>query len=210
MSVDATRYVWELDLSAYTKKSTKRLVLLALADRANKEGTCFPSIARVCADTCLDRKTVMSTINDLIDIGVIEDTGERKGATMQVRVLRFKEISSKTVVNSDINGGKFPNNGGKSGTRNLKEPKIESNINKDSILKNEYKKSNNKWIPKHLYHQHMKDKVKQESFNKEMIVSEGMKKSFDEGFSNPNATKGIPEDVLNRLPKHLLKRVKRI
>lgn len=78
-------------------------------------------------------------------------------------------------------------------------------INKTTIAN----KPKQEWIPKHLYHQHMKDKVKQESFNKEMIVPKAMEDSFKEGFSNPNATKGIPEDVLSKLPKHLLKRIKR-
>ena len=41
MSVNATRFSWECDLSKTTKRSAKRLVLLALADRANKENTCF-------------------------------------------------------------------------------------------------------------------------------------------------------------------------
>ena len=144
MSVNATRFAWECDLSKTTKRSAKRLVLLALADRANNDGVCFPSIARICQDTCLDRKTAMNTINDLIELGLIEDTGEKKGATKQVRVLKFvslnpptpvdnskinEEISQTTVVNLLDNCGKFPSNSGKFGTRNLKEPINESKIN---------------------------------------------------------------------------------
>ena len=148
MSVNATRFAWECDLSKTTKRSAKRLVLLALADRANKENTCFPSIARVVKDTGMDRKTVMNTINDLITLGLISDTGERKGGTNQVRVLKInvdkqesyphdgQESSNKqcgiykeTVVNLPINGVEFPSNGGKFGTQNLKEPLIKSKIN---------------------------------------------------------------------------------
>ena len=151
MSVNATRFAWECDLSKTTKRSAKRLVLLALADRANKENTCFPSIARVVKDTGMDRKTVMNTINDLIALGLISDTGERKGCTNQVKVLKINvvkqesypqddkettnkqcEISKETVVNFPINGVEFPSNGGKFGTQNLKESLIESKNNLNS------------------------------------------------------------------------------
>ena len=148
MSVNATRFAWECDLSKTTKRSAKRLVLLALADRANKENTCFPSISRVVKDTEMDRKTVMNTINDLIKLGLVSDTGDRKGGTNQVKVLKINvdkqesypqdcknssnkqcEISKKTVVNLPINGVEFPSNGGKFGTQNLKESLIKSKIN---------------------------------------------------------------------------------
>ena len=151
MSVNATRFAWECDLSKTNKRSAKRLVLLALADRANKENTCFPSIARVVKDTGMDRKTVMNTINDLIALGLVSDTGERKGGTNQVRVLKINiveqesyqqkyqlspnkqcEISKETVVNLPINGVEFPSNGGKFGTQNLKESLIKSKDNLNS------------------------------------------------------------------------------
>lgn len=153
MSVNATRFAWECDLSKTTKRSAKRLVLLALADRANKENTCFPSIARVVKDTGMDRKTVMNTINDLISLGLISDTGERKGGTNQVRVLKINVdsvkqesypqgdqnssnkqgvISEETVVNLPINGVEFPSNGGKFGTQNLKQSLIKSKNNLNS------------------------------------------------------------------------------
>ena len=151
MSVNATRFAWEYDLSKNTKRSAKRLVLLALADRANKENTCFPSIARVVKDTGMDRKTVMNTINDLITLGLVLDTGERRGGTNQVRVLKINvdkqesypqehqlstnkqcEIPKETVVNLPINGVEFPSNGGKFGTQNLKESLIKSKNNLNS------------------------------------------------------------------------------
>lgn len=151
MSVNATRFAWECDLSKTTKRSAKRLVLLALADRANKENTCFPSIARVVKDTGMDRKTVMNTINDLITLGLVSDTGERKGGTNQVRVLKINVvkqesypqedqntpnkqcgISKETVVNLPINGVEFPSNGGKFGTQNLKQSLIKSKNNLNS------------------------------------------------------------------------------
>ena len=279
MSVNATRFAWECDLSKTTKRSTKRLVLLALADRANKENTCFPSIARVVKDTGMDRKTVMNTINDLITLGLVLDTGERKGGTNQVRVLKinvdkqesypqeYQEssnkqcvISKETVVNFPINGVEFPSNGGKFGTQNLKESLIKSknnlnsekdfNLDEKIVLKpkqpdsteigvkhvreslktapnssntevdgtyvheqqNNAVKSNESvvqqpkkqstWIPKHLYAEHMKQKLLDEQLNKEPFTPKSMIKSWEEGTTgNPNATKGIPEHLLTENPR---------
>ena len=279
MSVNATRFAWECDLSKTTKRSAKRLVLLALADRANKENTCFPSIARVVKDTGMDRKTVMNTINDLIKLGLVSDTGDRKGATNQVRVLKinvdkqesyqqeYQEssnkqcvISKETVVNFPINGVEFPSNGGKFGTQNLKESLIKSknnlnsekdfNLDEKIVLKpkqpdsteigvkhvreslktapnssntevdgtyvheqqNNAVKSNESvvqqpkkqstWIPKHLYAEHMKQKLLDEQLNKEPFTPKSMIKSWEEGTTgNPNATKGIPEHLLTENPR---------
>ena len=279
MSVNATRFAWECDLSKTTKRSAKRLVLLALADRANKENTCFPSIARVVKDTGMDRKTVMNTINDLINLGLVSDTGERKGGTNQVRVLKINvdkqesypqddqnipnkqcEISKETVVNFPMNGVEFPSNGGKFRTQNLKESLIKSknnlnsekdfNLDEKIVLKpkqpdsteigvkhvreslktapnssntevdgtyvheqqNNAVKSNESvvqqpkkqstWIPKHLYAEHMKQKLLDEQLNKEPFTPKSMIKSWEEGTTgNPNATKGIPEHLLTENPR---------
>lgn len=277
MSVNATRFAWECDLSKTTKRSAKRLVLLALADRANKENTCFPSIARVVKDTGMDRKTVMNTINDLITLGLISDTGERKGGTNQIRVLKINvvkqesypqedqntpnkqgEISKETVVNLPVNGVEFPSNGGKFGTRNLKQSLIKSknnlnsekdfNLDEEIVLKPKEEldftdgseivvesvreslktahNSSNKdgggtyvpeqqnndteslhsvvhqpkkqWIPKHLYAEHMKQKRFDEQLNKEPFTPKSMIKGWEDGMKgNPNATKGIPDHLLN-------------
>lgn len=236
MSVTATRFVWELDLSKFKKKSTKRLVLLALADRANNEGVCFPSVARICQDTYLDRKTVMSTINDLIEAELLVDTGERKGETKQVRVLQIKmsavdnskntpveqcEISKTTVPNLPNKSTKFPLNSTKNGTRNLKESNIESKIEslefencEDGVLE-EANTEQQGFLPKEVWIEQQRKLGKWVDYqqpvntnNKQMVVSKAMQESFKQGFSNPNATKGIPADVLEKLPSFLKKRIK--
>ncbi|MEG0407228.1 MAG: helix-turn-helix domain-containing protein [Bacilli bacterium] len=288
MSVNATRFAWECDLSKTTKRSAKRLVLLALADRANKENTCFPSIARVVKDTGMDRKTVMNTINDLITIGLVSDTGERKGGTNQVRVLKINvvkqesypqscdnssnkqcEISKETVVNLPINGVKFPSNGGKFGTQNLKESLIKSknnlkgekdfNLDEEIVLKatqqdsievgeiivedvpNSLKTAHNssnvevggtyipeqdktsntslysdiqqpkkQWIPRDQYAKHMKQKRLDDQLNKEPFIPKSMIKGWEDGMKgNPNATKGIPEHLLNNPSLAKILRMKR-
>lgn len=64
-----------------------------------------------------------------------------------------------------------------------------------------------KWIPKEEYKAMKQVEFKQQQ-NKEMVVSKAMQESFKQGFSNPNATKGIPADVLEKLPSFLKKRIK--
>lgn len=103
MSVDATRWAWSVEIN----NSTKRLVLLSLADRAGEEHTCFPSTKRVVKDTCLDRKTVLKAITELIEDGFILDTGERKGNGVRVLKLigvlgRENEIYPKKITSPKI------------------------------------------------------------------------------------------------------------
>ncbi|MGK3404269.1 helix-turn-helix domain-containing protein, partial [Escherichia coli] len=42
---------------------------------------CYPSIERLVKDTCLNKKTVQAGLISLMKMGLISDTGERKGAT---------------------------------------------------------------------------------------------------------------------------------
>ena len=116
MSVDATRWAW----LAPVKSSTQRLVLLSLADRAGEYHTCFPSVARITKDTKLNRKTIMKVIGELIELGLVEDTGHKKGTTKQVIVYRLLGI--KTREDEEINSTNI-------GTQNLKGTKKESNNN---------------------------------------------------------------------------------
>ena len=230
MSVNATRFAWECDLSKTTKRSAKRLVLLALADRANKENTCFPSIARVVKDTEMDRKTVMNTINDLIQLGLVSDTGERKGGTNQVRVLKINvdkqesypqehqlsankqcEISKETVVNLPINGVEFPSNGGKFGTQNLKEPLIKSKINLKSEKALKINENEVKSEADELYDQNTLNTVEECVYNARTSDSSDVK-SLSGAYvhEQQNNAVNINESVIQQpkkqstwIPKHL-------
>ena len=91
MSIDATRRAW----SAPVKNSSQRLVLLSIADRAGENHTAWPSIERLAADTVLDKKTVQKVILELIESGLIADTGERVGVTKRVRVLKLIGVSDR-------------------------------------------------------------------------------------------------------------------
>lgn len=228
MSVEATRFAWEVNLSEYKKRSTKRLVLLALADRANKEGICFPSVARISEDTCLDRKTIMSTIQDLISMNLLVDTGERKGATMQVRVLQVnmsfkapvvsvqedKEESDTNVpeetkeavkraesVSSEASVVVIGDN--KKPCTSIEDFEPEILISKPEIviskptIKIDAPKSD--WIPKHEYAKKMKEQRELDKQNKEFIVPQSMKASWEEGFTRDTkeVVKGIPKGLLS-------------
>uniref|UniRef100_UPI003AFAA040 helix-turn-helix domain-containing protein n=1 Tax=Pantoea anthophila TaxID=470931 RepID=UPI003AFAA040 len=84
MSRAATDWAWSLDL-----KASQKLLLLSLADRADEYHCCYPSIMRLVNDTGLDRKTIGKWINQMIEEGLLSDTGERKGPTKRVRVLKL-------------------------------------------------------------------------------------------------------------------------
>jgi DNA-binding transcriptional ArsR family regulator len=74
VSVLATSWVWGLDLPASTK-----LVALALADHADEQGVCWPSLARLTARTGTHRATVLRHLRALEDAGVISRERRWKG-----------------------------------------------------------------------------------------------------------------------------------
>lgn len=100
MSRAATDWAWSLEL-----KASQKLLMLSLADRADESHCCYPSIQRLVKDTGMDRKTIGKWIGQMIDDGLITDTGERKGKTKQVRVLRLNiEVKESQKRNSTENG----------------------------------------------------------------------------------------------------------
>ncbi|MFV5507279.1 helix-turn-helix domain-containing protein [Acinetobacter sp. 197] len=101
MSLDATTWAWKVRQKQKPGGSTKplkRLVLLSLADRAGEDHCAYPSVARLVEDTEMDRKTVLKIIDELIQDGLIEDTGERKGRTKQVKVYRLVGVNGRETV----------------------------------------------------------------------------------------------------------------
>lgn len=68
MSFKLSALAWEVEV----EKSADRLVLLALASKADDDGrNCFPSIESICGLTVLNRKTVFAVISRLADRGLI-------------------------------------------------------------------------------------------------------------------------------------------
>lgn len=67
VGVNATRLAWETKVET----ASQRLVLLAIAKYADQDGTAFPSVESLCADTCLNRKTAFKVLKELQEIGAI-------------------------------------------------------------------------------------------------------------------------------------------
>ncbi|MDX8382955.1 MAG: helix-turn-helix domain-containing protein [Ghiorsea sp.] len=81
MSTDATVWAWKKK----GIKSSDKIVLLSLADRANEAHICFPSIARLASDTCLNRKTIMDCLLRLENGGLI--IAKKRGGSVNVYTL---------------------------------------------------------------------------------------------------------------------------
>ncbi|WBV23814.1 helix-turn-helix domain-containing protein [Pantoea piersonii] len=100
-----------------------------MAYRADEYHCCYPSIMRLVNDTGLDKKTLGKWINQMIEDGLITDTGERKGPTKRVRVLRlnldFKCTQKRddSVRGNGPRNGNIPENGNISKTEDLNVPK---------------------------------------------------------------------------------------
>ena len=129
MSIDATRWAW----TAPVNNSSQRLVLLSLADRASDDHTAWPSIERLAKDTVLDKKTVQKVILELIKLSLVKDTGERKGSTKRVRVLKLNGVKGReecTQKRDDSNDKKLVNskpNTPENGS--IKQPQKRNNSN---------------------------------------------------------------------------------
>jgi hypothetical protein len=90
MSLDATTWAWKKRL-----KSTEKLVLLSMADRAGEDHKCYPSIARLAYDTGLNRKTVTSVLKRLRDAGIIGKTGRMVGPNMSVPEYQLNGVQGR-------------------------------------------------------------------------------------------------------------------
>lgn len=85
MSLDAMRWAKKIR----TGRSSAKAVLTWMADMCGADFTTFPSITALAEATELDKKTVQSSLQYLIAQKLIEDTGERRGRTMQIPVYRL-------------------------------------------------------------------------------------------------------------------------
>ena len=129
MSIDATRWAW----TAPVNNSSQRLVLLSLADRASDDHTAWPSIERLAKDTVLDKKTVQKVILELIKLSLVKDTGERKGPTKRVRVLKLNGVKGReeyTQNRDDSNDKKaIKSNPNTPNIGNIKQPQKRNDTN---------------------------------------------------------------------------------
>lgn len=80
MSIKVMSQVWERsDLDPY-----ERLVVLCLADHANDEGVCYPSVGRLCDRTGMKERGVQNVIKRLSERGIltVEKNAGMKGANL--------------------------------------------------------------------------------------------------------------------------------
>jgi hypothetical protein len=109
MSVDATKWAWSLTIAP-----SRKIVLLSMADRAGETHLCWPSIARLEADTCLDRKTILAAISDLESMGLIAvNRVLGRGNCYQLLGVDGRETSPKngTGVDAGFSDVTSPKNG---------------------------------------------------------------------------------------------------
>lgn len=104
--------------------SSAKNVLFVLANCADSIGwEAFPSIRTIISRSSLERKTVIRTLQKLQLLGLIVDTGKRKGSTQRVKVYRLNPnravmttvpktepfpISELTDPNPPSNSSEFP------------------------------------------------------------------------------------------------------
>jgi len=103
MSVEAITWALNLRLD----RSSTKFVLVAMANCANSDMTCYPSVAYLADATSQNQKTVGENIRRLKEMGLIQDTGKRKGSTKQVVVYHLKchDEDPFQVVNKDTENG---------------------------------------------------------------------------------------------------------
>lgn len=102
MSLTATKWAWLQRL-----KSSQKIILLSLADRADKKNNCYPSVTRLSEDTCLDRKTVISGLKYLEAnrlIQVKKEAGISNYYTLNLSTTSTKNGTSPKIGTSTKNG----------------------------------------------------------------------------------------------------------
>lgn len=106
MSLDASRWAWmqRIPKNKYANASAIKIVLLAMADRADENHECYPSVKRLELDTELNRKTIQAALSFLRDAPMIEDTGRRVGDTGQVKVYRLLGVDSREQFSMNFAG----------------------------------------------------------------------------------------------------------
>lgn len=109
MSVEATLATWRLPKSKVT--STEKLFLLACANRAGEAHECWPSVKRISADTGLERKTILKARQSVIDKKLLEYSGEFKGRSGQIPVMRLTYVDDSLSEFTSTKNGTSPKNG---------------------------------------------------------------------------------------------------
>jgi len=76
MSFDLTNWVWK-EADVPRAKKLPLLVLLRLADYADDDGLCWPSVTSLARDCRSDRRTIQRTLEELEELGLLVRLGTR-------------------------------------------------------------------------------------------------------------------------------------
>ena len=110
MSIDAMRWAKKVK----TGKSSSKAILTWLADMCGADLCAYPSVAALAEATEMDRKTVLAGLQHLQEIGLVVDTGERRGRTKQIPVYKLvgvEESIPDAEQTQNRNSLKEPKNG---------------------------------------------------------------------------------------------------
>ena len=75
-------------------RTSEKFLLVMLANYADNQGYCYPSIDRLAMELSQDRKTVVKSMKSLMNYGFIRDSGKRVGRTKSVIVYQLVGIPS--------------------------------------------------------------------------------------------------------------------
>lgn len=97
-----TEYALDWALAQDAEKPGPKLVLLILAWHCFNPGDtlAFPSVGEIAAKASMGRTAVLANLQRLQELGLIHDTGERKGRTRQVVVWRLGNSPESDPLNS--------------------------------------------------------------------------------------------------------------
>ena len=130
-------------------------------------------------------KQITSETKEIIDETVQE-------VESKIEDVRESLKTTHNSLNTEVGGTYVPkqqNNAVKSNGSVIQQPKKQREWGNHK---------NSDWIPRDQYAEHMKQKRINEQLNKEPFIPKSMIKGWEDGMTgNPNATKGIPEHLLN-------------
>lgn len=127
MSVEAISWA----LAQPVERSSAKFVLVAMANCAGAEMTCWPSMAYLSEATSQDRKTVLENVKRLIEAGYIEPTEGRAGRTGQVVVYRLTTPGKESQKRTSTENGPVP----KTDTKSPVFPAKESRFSVETVPK---------------------------------------------------------------------------
>ncbi|MEC9268504.1 MAG: helix-turn-helix domain-containing protein [Pseudomonadota bacterium] len=131
MSIEAMTRVWKESKAT----GTALVVLLALADHANDDFVAWPSIATLSTRARVDRRSVIRTLQKLVDMGELKVVGEgirgvkKYRLTSDASVTRDADVTGDTDV-TPTSDASVTSTSDASVTRTLTKPTLEPSINK--------------------------------------------------------------------------------